>query len=417
MFSIYIQGLEYEKEYKKTLIDIEKKFFTKKGENSGLYYLLNEDFNEFIDIYLGHKRINWDLFSKNPDLPWNHEILTKYNNFWNWTNLINNPSIEWSTDFILKNAHYIHFGELIEFVNFEWTEEVIEKLQNLLHFTNIGIKRGISQTPKDYSYLKHTLNRRMTDYRNCSLSLSFKINWSKKLIDRFQEKWDWVELSANKTVCWDAELIEKYEDRVNFELLSINEGVKWTVDLINKYQKKWNWIYLSGNRKIPWSTEFIIANEESLFFGNEKIEKYKLEIIDTFTLSSNESIKWNIKLFDKYLNRLNIWEISQHGRISEEVLIKYHNDFNKTGECDTIFYSFSDWTNEFVIHRNCWQNLVLNPNIDTTTFKNPFFKNCYFEFSFPNGNLAKKWDIRKETISVYDLFQNGEKYIIPYKNT
>lgn len=417
-FEIYIPVRKYDNLYNDLLLDIEINFSNNKSKNyrlsRGYYCLLREDFKRFIDRYISNKNIRWDLLIQNQDLPWEHDILTKYNYLWNWSYIIRNSAIKWSTDFILKNVEYIHFGELVDLIDFEWSVENIEILKKWIHFTNIGVDRDNWQTPINYDYLQFFLNKNYLKYGrvNNSISFSYKVNWTNHLIESFCDYWDWNELSANKTVCWDAELISKYEDKVNFDLLSLNDGVKWSVDLIDKFKDKWNWIYMSGNTGIPWSNDLIIKYENMLVFGKEQIDPYSLNLIDVYTLSGNSSIVWDIELFDRYINKLDVWEISINCNIIENVLIKYYQYFNETRSCGSIFFKYSDWRNEFEILRNCWQNLVLNPFINVDYLNNSFFEEHSFLFYFPNGNLAHDGEVETVTITIKELFNNKEKYIL-----
>ena len=49
----------------------------------------------------------------------------------------------------------------------------------------------------------------------------------------------WKELSSNFS--WTEAMLEKYQDKVNWDEISENRNIRWTLPMIQKFQKKINW--------------------------------------------------------------------------------------------------------------------------------------------------------------------------------
>ena len=57
----------------------------------------------------------------------------------------------------------------------------------------------------------------------------------------------WKELSCEFN--WDEILLEKYQDKVNWNEISGNTEICWTIPMLQKFQKKINWDILSDRNK------------------------------------------------------------------------------------------------------------------------------------------------------------------------
>lgn len=392
-FKVRIHGLPYQEEFKSMITDLKTNFCAKEGNVVGEILLLNDEFELFLNRYLGNKKIDWNWLCEDSNTPWNEQILTKTNYYWDWKFIIHHPSIKWNDELIYRNAKYIDFDYFYENVTFDWNIETINKLKLWINF-NI-------------------------------LSRSEKINWSNKIIIEFKDNWDWHLLSLNEKIKWTNELISESKDFIDFELLCFNENVEWSNELLEKYNERLNWHFLSGNSQLPWSTEFIIKNESKLLFGDKEIKEYdknylyqsieKRKYIDRYrikSLSKNKSIIWNLQLFDRYIDRLDVWDISLNGKIEKEVLVKYHEKFDEKRFTGCFYYKYSDWDDNFEVFTNCWQNLIINPNMDTEMIEDEIFTRKTFEYSTPHGNLARDGIFIKKIVSIDELFKNGYYQII-----
>ena len=93
----------------------------------------------------------------------------------------------------------------------------------------------------------------------------------------------WKDLSLG--FAWSEPLLEKYQDRVSWEDISLNPYIRWTIPMVGKFEKvltpklveafkdKWDWHELSGNPE--------------LHLSYEQMEKYA-DLLDWVELISEE---------------------------------------------------------------------------------------------------------------------------------
>ena len=55
----------------------------------------------------------------------------------------------------------------------------------------------------------------------------------------------WKELSGDFN--WNETMLEKYQDKVDWDEISENRYIRWTIPMMQKFQKKINWNKLSAN--------------------------------------------------------------------------------------------------------------------------------------------------------------------------
>ena len=71
-------------------------------------------------------------------------------------------------------------------------------------------------------------------------------NWSETLLEKYQDKLDWNEVSDNREIQWTIPMLEKFKDRINWDVLSRNpDKYMLTEAFIETFRDKWNWSKLS----------------------------------------------------------------------------------------------------------------------------------------------------------------------------
>ena len=135
--------------------------------------------------------------------------------------------------------------------------------------------------------------------------LSSDLNWTEALLEKFQDKIDWQELSENRNILWTIPMLQKFKHRINWDKLSRYADEKvLTENCIETFKEKWNWNELSSNSVITnelldkfadkWDWEEIISRYHSDLFSNhnaiEFYERYK-EYIPAAKLQN--SLLWN----------------------------------------------------------------------------------------------------------------------------
>ena len=136
--------------------------------------------------------------------------------------------------------------------------------------------------------------------------LSNEVNWTEALLEKFQDKVDWQEISESSRILWTIPMIQKFKNRLNWDAFSdrINEE-SLTEECIQTFAEKWNWSKLSGNSDLSlteelidkfidrWDWKEIIERYcDKVFEGRaiEFYEKYK-EYIPTVSLQNSRL--WN----------------------------------------------------------------------------------------------------------------------------
>ena len=130
------------------------------------------------------------------------------------------------------------------------------------------------------------MQKMMKDEAWKELSNDFK--WSEALLEKYQDKVDWNEISKNSYICWTIPMIQKFKNRINWEIFSlyIDEEVV-TENIIETFKDKWNWHKLSENTNVIlpydlldkfadlWDWEEIIARYTNKPFDGNGIEFYE----------------------------------------------------------------------------------------------------------------------------------------------
>ena len=91
--------------------------------------------------------------------------------------------------------------------------------------------------------------------------LSNDFNWSETLLEKYQDKVDWYEISRNRNILWTIPMIQKFKNRINWDTFSeyfgkIEREVV-TENIIETFKDKWNWNELSQNSNVSLSFELL----------------------------------------------------------------------------------------------------------------------------------------------------------------
>ena len=118
--------------------------------------------------------------------------------------------------------------------------------------------------------------------------LSNNFNWSESLLEKYQDKVDWNEISTNRGIRWTVPMIQKFKNRINWELFSENISEEsLTENILEAFKDKWNWHKLSSNIEVSlsydlldkyadlWDWEEIIDRYCNNFFEGQSIEFYE----------------------------------------------------------------------------------------------------------------------------------------------
>jgi len=133
-------------------------------------------------------------------------------------------------------------------------------------------------------------------------SLSFDFSWSETLLEKYQDKVDWNEISSNSEIQWTIPMIRKFKRRINWHLFSdLSNDELFTESVIEAFKDNWVWHVLSGNSRIDFSEEIfdkfldrwdwneIVKRYDHVVCGIDFFERYK-DYIPVSTLQ--ESNLW-----------------------------------------------------------------------------------------------------------------------------
>lgn len=118
--------------------------------------------------------------------------------------------------------------------------------------------------------------------------LSNDFNWSEALLEKYQDKVNWDEISKNRSIRWTIPMIQKFKNRINWELFSEYIGEESPLEnILETFKGKWNWHELSSNVEVSltyelldkyadlWDWEEIIDRYCNNFFEGQAIEFYE----------------------------------------------------------------------------------------------------------------------------------------------
>ena len=118
--------------------------------------------------------------------------------------------------------------------------------------------------------------------------LSNELSWTEALLEKYQDKIDWQELSENIHMLWTVPMLQKFKHRINWDKLSrCADENTLTDNCIETFKEKWNWSELSGNSSInaqllekfadKWDWELVINSyyRNNLFSNVSAIEFYE----------------------------------------------------------------------------------------------------------------------------------------------
>ena len=88
--------------------------------------------------------------------------------------------------------------------------------------------------------------------------LSSEFGWNDALLEKYQDKVDWDEISENRYIQWTIPMMQKFQKKINWNILSasINEDVL-TEGMSEAFKNQWNWHELSGNWGLKLTHEII----------------------------------------------------------------------------------------------------------------------------------------------------------------
>jgi len=83
------------------------------------------------------------------------------------------------------------------------------------------------------------------------------------MLERYADKWDWLEIAANPLIDWNIKSIRRHFRRLTTAMtdLSANQGINWTSELLRTFAADWDYSTdgLLGNDALPWEDDTLPA--------------------------------------------------------------------------------------------------------------------------------------------------------------
>lgn len=406
-FKVWISSYQYS--YEKLINDIKANFEYKESESKNVIYVSVDQIYKFLNKYRDINEIHWFDVCRETNIPWTDDLISGFNNLWNWKYLHRNPSVNWNFNLIENNKDKVNWSFISSYEFLDWTIEKLVKYKDYLIFSvNKGhwIKLGTNKKGVSYSIEEDGSSKHYYSDLKGSISLSENILWTKELIESVKYYWDWEELCSNASIKWKEELIDYFINHINFDSLSSNPSVSWTEKLIEKHEKKINWENISGNPNLPWSYDLIKKYQDKWQWIPKYNWYHDIKTNNYPSLSTNSGIEWTPELLNEYRDKVDFWRIALKGKLHEESLKKFHEEFNRKELIGWEHYKYSDWRETAEIYRTGWENLSLNPNFQYSTNFIPYLYNETIKLTFPQGNLAHGGDYVTEEYRLLELFNN-----------
>ena len=142
--------------------------------------------------------------------------------------------------------------------------------------------------------------------------LSGDFNWSETLLEKYQDKVDWNEISHNRYIRWTIPMIQKFKNRINWDTFSeyfgeFEEEVV-TENIVETFKDKWNWHELSQNSNVNLSFE-LLDKYPDLWDWEEIIDRYRNNIFEGQA----------IEFYERYREHIPVAKV-QNSRLWNEII-------------------------------------------------------------------------------------------------
>ena len=88
--------------------------------------------------------------------------------------------------------------------------------------------------------------------------LSSNFSWSEAMLEKYQDKVNWDEVTENRNIRWTTSMIQKFQKKINWEMFSrIADDTILTESNIETFKERWNWHELSNNSDVPFTEELL----------------------------------------------------------------------------------------------------------------------------------------------------------------
>ncbi|HQV39832.1 MAG TPA: hypothetical protein PLS92_12610 [Flavobacteriales bacterium] len=306
------------------------------------------------------KRWDWHVLSRRKTLPWSEALLERFSGLWDWQGLSGNSSLPWTTALIKRFSERWDWRFLSGNEGLPWSDEFIDEFQDrwTWKYEVSALEDHYLAHPDERSIEWHLLQG-LHGLR--SLSQNPKLPWSKSLIARYEDRWDWKALSRADYLLWSEDLIISFEDNWNWGSrwywhgggLSRNTSIPWNSALINRFWDRWSWSGLTANSSVALADRILIE---------PKLKHQIREEVDRLT----PLFRWaglETESMDIWFCRLARLRCVQDLLWSEDVISKLGDNLDwGTISSDTMLLWNEDIISQYEA-RWAWSQLSKNPSL------------------------------------------------------
>ena len=150
--------------------------------------------------------------------------------------------------------------------------------------------------------------------------LSGNFAWSEAMLEKYQDKVNWDEVSTNSNIRWTLPMIQKFQKKINWDRFSeYAEEYVLTEPIIEAFTERWNWHELSGNSNLPLTYD-LIEKYADRWDWERIIDSFGHDIYEKDAISFYEKFKDYIPVFKLQNTRLWSSIIEQRSKqLAEEI--------------------------------------------------------------------------------------------------
>ena len=110
--------------------------------------------------------------------------------------------------------------------------------------------------------------------------LSGTYSWSESLLEKYQDRVDWHDVSENPFILWTIPMIQKFKNRIDWDKFSrLARAETLTEAFIDAFKDKWNWAELSENSDLELTHE-LLEKYADKWNWEEIIDRYNCNLFD-----------------------------------------------------------------------------------------------------------------------------------------
>ena len=252
---------------------------------------------DYLGLMKYHESLDWSRISENTAIKWNDQILTTFSRPLEWQLFSHNPSTFQDINLIQQFVAEIHWVAVQKTFGFTiasntgvpWTMELIDIYESKLDFAE--------------------------------LSSNESLPWSEYLIDKYNDRWIRELLVANESLPWSISFFDKYftPNDISDFWFGLNESISGVFEIVEKYHSYMDWNSICSSQKLPWQGKnllslwdsFInwhgIARNEYFFtdqsFFENHLDRWYANSNNAFHgLSCNKALHWSVEFIEQYLD-------------------------------------------------------------------------------------------------------------------